>query len=79
MKEREYFAIMPSGYFILIEITDERRKTIDLKYNGDVVEYYTDVILREFDFSQSDTWSILTESSMFCYGEAPKNPFQTLV
>lgn len=55
MKEREYIAVMPCGYFTLIEITDERRKIIDEKYRGDVVEYYTDVILGEFDFSQSDT------------------------
>lgn len=74
MKEREYIAVMPCGFFTLIEITDERRKVIDEKYRVDIVEYYTDVILDEFDFSPSDTWTLLTESSIFCYGEAPKIP-----
>lgn len=58
----------------LIEITPERREIIDEEYEGDIVEYYEDVILHEFDFSQSDTWVILTESSMFCYSEVPILP-----
>ena len=74
MKEREYIAVMPCGYFTLIEISNERRNAIEEKYKGDIVEYYNDVILREFDFSQSDTWTILTESSMFCHGEPPVIP-----
>ncbi len=74
MKEREYFAVMPFEYFILIEITPERSKIIDEEYEGNIVEYYEDVILREFDFSQSDTWTVLTESSMFCYGKVPVIP-----
>jgi hypothetical protein len=74
MKEREYIAVMPCGYLTLIEITPERREIIDEEYEGDIVECYEDVILREFDFSQSDTWAVLTESSMFCYGKAPIIP-----
>ncbi len=74
MKEREYIAVMPCGYLTLIEITPERREIIDEEYEGDIVEYYEDVILREFDFSQSDTWAVLTESSMFCYGKVPIIP-----
>lgn len=74
MREREYFAILDFGYFTLIEITNERRKVIDEQYNGEIDDYYEEVILVEFGFSQSDTWTVLTESVMFCYGEPPKIP-----
>lgn len=75
MEEREYFAVLPCGYLTLIEITPERSKDIIERYGGDIMEYYEMVILEEFDFSQSDTWTVVSESTMFCYGISPKIPY----
>lgn len=69
--DKDYFAILENGFLMLVEITSERRQTINEKYNGDEQDYFEDVIGEELDLSFGDVqWQITSASQMFCVGES---------
>lgn len=69
----DYFVVIEDGNVIFIEITRQMNQEIEEAYEGDIEDYFADVVCEKYDISFNNCqWAITCESCIACYGKKPQ-------